>query len=494
MPGMNFPAYMPAVRQDRNELYDMLPSTPRECAYALDAKYNAPPRLIYTAILGVLTAAIGPLYTVKTPDWHALPISSWTMMSFDSGSGKTAIYLDLAKPFQDFAAEQRASHKANLEAYRSQLEQWKFEKSRLQKTLLRKRTTDEERLQIEARLYLLAESEPQPPKERPLIINNFDQESLMAILDGREEAVAIIPNEGDSLLCGRWLSGNASLLNDIHDGLDPPQYRREKKRAMTAEDSFLSMNLFTRPGTTMRFRPVHKHGQVVKSKLVDLGFLARFRVAVDDGAWKSPFLYQPSAPDACIEAFQALLRRFIDRKCQLMESGWPGRLQLELEPQAFSLWQGIVQKVKLARVNEWADIEEFAGKALFHAGSLAAGIHVTESDSLLISQAAIDRAWQFTLAYAIQYREAFAPPPQPSRIESDMARVVDYIRAHTFLIDHRRVELGHICHMLQISPQRIKAVAHHLVHYNLASFVPGQREMMIDVSAMMAPTRHITFR
>ncbi len=489
----DFPAFSLAARMNRNEEYDRLAGIARECAYALHAKYDAPPRLIYTAILGVLTAAIGPLYTFKAPGWEPHPISSWTWMSFKSGSGKTSIYGELAKPFHEFAKEQRLRHAENLEAHYVRLDQWELEKSLLEHQLKRKTIKKVERA-LKAEIDELRKQKPKHPKERPLVIKDFDHESLMAVLDGLDEAVAIIPNEADSLICGRWLSNQVSNLNDIHDGIDPPQHRREKKAALTAENPFLSMNLFTRPGTTERFRATYKNGKVVKSRFVDLGFLARFRIAIDDGAWKSQ-LYCPQDPDACIEALQILLKSYLELKRQNLESGHFGRVELELERQAIPFWKRIVHKVKVARANEWAVIDEFGGKALVHTGSLAAAIHVPESESPLVSLSALERAWDLACGYAVQYAEALAPPPPPaSTIQKDAMRVEEYLRSQYGFIDYRRVDLEHMAHMLDIPLRRIKAVAHHFVHYGLASFCANTRHAMIDVTPMMASTRHITHR
>ena len=493
MAGNRFGAFNYSANLGRNEQFDKLPSVAMECAYALHAKYDAPPRLIYTAILGVLTAAIGPLYTFKSPDRRPRPISSWTAMSFGSGNGKTDIYDALARPFHEFAKEQQFRHAQQLDAHYIRLDQWKLEMSLLQQQLRRKNTKEVEH-GLMAELDELREHMPQPPKERPLVIKDFDHESLMAVLDGFDEAAAIIPNEADKLLRGRWLSNQASELNNIHDGQDPPQYRRDKKRPLSAENPFLSMTLFTRPGTTDRFRATYKNGQMVKSPLVDIGLFARFRIAMDDGAWKSQ-LYCPEDPDSCIEALQLLLKGYLELKRKNRESGHFVRVELELEQQAIPLWERIVHKVKVARANEWAVIDEFGGKVLVHTGSLAAAIHVPESESPLISLSALERAWDLVCEYAVQYEEAFAPPPPPpSTIQKDAMRVEEYLRMQFVFIDYRRVDLEHVAHMLDIPLRRIKAVAHHFVHYGWAAFCANTRQSVIDVTPMMASTRHITQR
>ena len=154
-----------------------------------------------------------------------------------------------------------------------------------------------------------------------------------------------------------------------------------------------------------------------------------------------------------------------------------------------------MHKVKVARANEWAVIDEFGGKVLVHTGSLAAAIHVPESESPLISLSALERAWDLACEYAVQYEEAFAPPPPPpSTIQKDAMRVEEYLRMQFVFIDYRRVDLEHVAHMLDIPLRRIKAVAHHFVHYGWAAFCANTRQSVIDVTPMMASTRHITQR
>ena len=488
--GKSLPSWVAA---NRNYYFDLLPPIARECAYALFAKYGAHPRLIYTAILGALSSAIGPSHVFKPPDREARLISSWTMLSFPSGSSKTDIYRELAKPFQAFAEERRRHYAAASAAHTRDVEQWKFEVKELERTLSRKSLPASDRPVLDTRLLALRQAKPRPPKERPFIINDFDHESFMAVADGENEAIAIMPNEGDHLLRGRWISRHVSVLNDIHDGVDPPQYRREKKPALEAIQAFVSFNIYTRPSVTGKFQPIYKRDSLVKHHLMEDGFLARFRVAIDDGQWRPSLLYRPEDPDARIAEFQHYLVALLGLMGQDASLPNPRRIQIQLDEDAVVEWSRLVHKVKVAQANEWAHIDAFAGKALVHLGSLAVALHLPESDSPLISRDALLRGWEFTCDFAHQYGQAFMPPPPQPVLNRDAARVEEYLRINWGQVDYSKVDLEHMSFMLGIPKQRILAVAHHLVHHGLGTIATGNRAL-IDVSLWMGPTRRITFR
>ena len=477
----------------RHYYFDLLPPIARECAYALYAKYGAHPRLIYSAILGVLTSAIGPSHVFKPPDREARLISSWTMLSFPSGSSKTDIYRELAKPFQAYA-EQRRRHYAEASATHCRdVEQWKFEVKTLERALSRKTLAESERPVLDAHLQVLRQARPRPPKERPFIINDFDHESFMAVADGENETIAIMPNEGDHLLRGRWIAKHVSALNDIHDGVAPPQYRREKKPALEAIQAFVSFNIFTRPSVTDKFQPIYKRDSLTKHHLMEDGFLARFRVAIDDGQWRPSQFYCPQDPDARIADFQQFLFALLGLMGQDANLPNPRRIQIQLDEEAADEWPRLVHKVKIAKANEWAHIDEFAGKALVHLGSLTVALHLPEGDSLLISRDALLRGWEFTCDFAHQYAQAFMPPPPQPVLHRDAARVGEYLRINWGQLDYSKVDLEHTAFMLGLPKQRVLAVAHHLAHHGYAAFATGNRAS-IDVTPWMAPTRRITFR
>lgn len=477
----------------REGFFDLLPAVAREGAYALHAKYGAHPRLIYTAILGAITSAIGPSYVFKPPDREARLISSWTMLSFTSGSSKTDIYRELSKPFQAYADEQRRQYGAASAAHQVDLEQWKFEVKAVERALSSKKSADSDRPRLENDLRQLRRAKPKPPKERPFLINDFDHESFMGVADGVNEAIAIMPNEGDRLIRGRWIANHASVLNDIHDGVDPPQYRREKKPALEAIQAFVTFNIYTRPGVTDRFQPIYKRDAVTKHPLMIDGFLARFRVAIDDGQARPTHLYQPEDPDACIADLQQWLVSFLALMGKGAIASNSRRIQLQLDGEAARDWPSLVHKVRLAQVNEWAHIEEFARKALVHTGSLAAALHLPESASPFISRDALQRAWAFTCEYALQHAQAFMPPPPPPLLHRDAAGVEEYLRIQWGKLDYRNVDLEHMAYILGIPKQRVLAVAHHLVHHGFARFAARHRSS-IDVTPWMAPTRQITLR
>lgn len=484
------PSWSSAAREG---WFDLLPPIARECAYALHAKYGAHPRLIYTAILGALTSAIGPSHVLKPPDREARLISSWTMLSFRSGSSKTDIYRELAKPFQACAEQRRRHYAAAAATHSRDVEQWKFEIKALERALSRKALAESDRPILDARLQALRQAKPRPPKERPFIINDFDHESFMAVADGENEAIVIMPNEGDHLLRGRWMAKHVSALNDIHDGVDPPQYRREKKPALEAIQAFVSFNIYTRPSVTEKFQPIYKRDSLTKHHLLEDGFLARFRVAIDDGQWRPSHLYRPQDPDARIADFQQYLFALLALMGQDANLPNPRRIQIQLDEEAAMEWPRLVHKVKIAQANEWAHIEEFAGKALVHTGSLAVALHLPESNSPLISHDALLRAWEFTCEFAHQYAQAFMPPPPQPVLHRDAARVEEYLRVNWGRLDYSKVDLEHMAFMLGIPKQRILAVAHHLLHHGYAAFATGARAS-IDVTSWMAPTRRITIR
>ena len=479
--------------QAREALFDELPEVAMECAYALHATTDASASMIYTAILGAMTAAIGPVYVFKPPGRDPHPISSWTVVSANSGAGKTDLYKVLAKPFLDQAEKRRRWYATEVEEYEAARSARLLKIERINRVLRGKGNKPSEAIELRQHLQNMRDYKFQPPREHPLIVDDFDHESFMALASGRSEAIAIFPNEGDRVFRSRWFTDKAETLNDMHDGVSPPVYRREKKPPLEAIDTHLSFNLYMRPAGLRRFARTHKNGETQKHWLEELGVFARFRMSHESAGPRNIWLYRPADPQVCMGRLQTWLDSWLDLHFEMKRKGDNSRAVLELAPDALGYWDGMVRWVKGARNNELAHIDAFAGKMLFHTGSLAAAIHLGASTSSLVTRDALERAWSFVMVFAENYAQTFAPAPPPSVLEKDARRIEDYLRSRRGEFDYQDLDLIHMGYMLDIPKHRVLAVAHHLTHYGYATF-NNHESASIDVSPMMVTTRWITRR
>lgn len=476
----------------RSELLDLLSPIAADAAYAIHAKTNGvDPGLIRAELLAFMAAAAAPLYRIKMPGWEPIPIDCKVICVGRSGTGKSPVYRLIIKPFQDFAGERTASYAREREEHAKSeaLRKTMFDILQGELKQKRKRGEDTQAVAVEVEAHSVPSA---LPKERCRLASDIHFEKLVALLDGRNEAVDFLPGEGDDLLNSLLIRRHAGAFNELHDGtghLEGPQQRRKATRG---SDASVSMLFLLRESTLARYLPAEKDGKLVKSPLVDNGFFARGLVYFADQLPCPTGLYAPNDPDEAIKALNQRTLAMLELHHSKLVAGDTTRTELQLAPDAVEFWNQIGDDLRHQRNSFPSPIDEFLGKMQSLTAKVAATLHVYESDSWVISLSALKRAWAIVTSHLGHYERAFAPPPPPSTNERDVSALARLLRDLFYKDpDTRTVSVMDCSVRMDLSYRRVLKAAYRLEEWNQATVESGET---INFSRIMNFTPFVTRR
>ncbi len=476
----------------RSDFLDLLSPIAADAAYAIHAKtHGVDPGLIRAELLAVMAAAAAPLYRINMPDWEPIPMDCKVICVGRSGVGKSPVYRLIIKPFLDFAGERTAGYARECEEHAKSEALRKTMLDILQSELKQKRRRGEDTQAVAAEVK--AHSVPSAlPKERCRLASDIHFEKLVALLDGRNEAVDFLPGEGDEILNSLLIRRHAGAFNELHDGtghLEGPQQRRKATRG---NDASVSMLFLIRESSLARHLPTEKDGKPVKSCLVDNGFFARGLVYFADQLPCPTGLYAPNDPDEAIKVLNQRMLAMLELHHSKLVAGDATRTELQLALDAVDFWKQVGDELRHQRNSFPSPIDEFLGKMQSLTAKVAAILHVYESDSRVISLSALMRAWEIVASHLAHYERAFAPPPPPSTKDRDVSALARLLRdlfykdpgAHTIAVTDCSVRLD-------ISYRRALGAAYQLADWGQVTLESGES---IDFSNIMNFTPFITRR
>lgn len=234
-----------AVRPQVHPDFDVLPPIARRAAQALCQKLdNAPPLMVRTHLLSVLSSAVAPLYRVTPPDWNPMPISVNTLCVSDVGGAKSPIHDHLIKSLKRHDEQVELEFPGKLAEAQCKEEQRKLNERLLIKEIMRTRGDRDLAKALHEELNLVRMAKEAMPKPHLRLVDDLDKESLVHLLEGTYEAADFITDEGGKLLRSSLVRNHCTDLVKLIDG-DFITYGREKKRRMSAWDPACTFGLMT---------------------------------------------------------------------------------------------------------------------------------------------------------------------------------------------------------------------------------------------------------
>lgn len=476
----------------RSSVLDTLPRIATEAAHAIHARTRGTdPGLIRTQMLAFMAAAAAPLYRISMPGWTPIPLDFKAICVGRSGSGKSPVFRILIKPFQAFAEERTASFARECEEHAKSEAVRRVMYETLASELKKKRRVGEDTQDVASELKAHAVPSP-PPRERCRLANFIHFEKLVALLDGSNEAVDLLLEEGDEFLSGLLLRRHAGTFNELYDGtghLEGPQQRRKATRGTSASVSMLCL---VRESALARYLPTEMDGKLVKSPLVDNGFFARGLVYFADNLPSWTNFYVPNDPDEAIRAFNQAMLEMLELHHAKLVAGDFTPSELQLAPDAVGFWNQIGDDLHFQRGGLGSPIDEFLGKMESLTAKIAATLHVYESASPFISFSALRRAWTIVTSHLGHYERAFAPPPPPSTTERDVRALAGLLRDLFYKDPESRTISATDCSIrLDISNRRALRAAYRLAEWGLVAVESGDT---IYFEKIMSSTPFITRR
>lgn len=441
-------------RQD--DKLDLMPDVVKRAGYAIWSTTGVEPRMIVTQLITAMSASASPHFTIKMFNRPAQPISVPTLNLGESGTGKSEVHTRIIPPFQHHADDSNSRHRQAVMEHRADLEIWQFRVRELKRSISKLKDDVAARSAMDQDLKELIRRRPAVPKERPRLVGKMDFEAMLGLLDGDNEAIDMISNEGDKWLKGGLLLRHASEMNDIHDGIDPPSIRIERKRPLDARTPHISIGLMARLASVKRFQPSFHNGVIEKSELVNLGYFARYFVTVTDEKPGSTWESENPMSTRDLANFHTLIRALLRLHRIRLATGSTKRIELTVATEASHWWEELCRHVRNLAQGELAHIDEYAGKMLSLTLRLAALIHVFESKAKVVTLSALQRAWKLIHWSASHYATAFSPTPPPPQADQDVVAVEKYLREEYQRIGDN-VSVRFVATMMNMPARRVTA-------------------------------------
>lgn len=388
-----------------------------------------------TSCLTALSVALSPLVDWKHPlSGKTRPCTLYQAIAAISGDRKSSAEAELLPSLYAHDSEIYAQDAELEAAYKKAQARWA--------ALYKRRLGQYAKLmeagkgaEAEALLSAIEAQEPVRKRQHRLVYTDVTKLSIFEALEGDGKAVALLTDEGQTLLSSTVMR-HYGFLNGLWEGKQVLSIDRADHKHLIARNPRLTISFMIQPDVLIDF--FTKRGSVVKSS----GLWARFLFS------RSPSIqgHRPprlSFPMGHLGPFHARLLEFLLAYKEMLEAGRVARDVLEFDEQAKLYWLQIAGNVEASlRPGQFLhDISDFGNKYMDIVGRIACLLHYVEvnigilpADTEartralgMISAETLRRAEQIATWHMNEYKQMFSPPLQRPPEEVDADRVYAYL-------------------------------------------------------------------
>lgn len=280
---------------------------------SLMSSVQAPGELILQTILGAISTAAQGKVNVERIYGGSGPVSTFTCVVADSGERKTGVSNKVYKPIIDF--ERREEKKFEEEWTDYEIRQEIFaEQEHLIKLKLKKAIKSNNKEAIFEAKWELKQWQSEKPKrpiKQQLIYENITPESLQIEMKDGFGNVALVSNEGATVLEGPIIRALA-FLNSLWSG-ERFTVSRKTVRSFTLTDTRLTLSLLVQPSAIEKF--LKKKGP----EALGIGFLGRFIFCNPHTTQGTRFISQSN--QGCESGYANYLKRMEEILTELKDMG-----------------------------------------------------------------------------------------------------------------------------------------------------------------------------
>jgi hypothetical protein len=267
-------------------------------------------------------------------------------------------------------------------------------------------------------LSSLERFEPNPPEEHRILHENMTHLSAFEALEGDGKAIALLTDEGQTLLESTVMR-HYGFLNNAWDGKPLLTIDRAKHENLIVQNPRVTVSFMVQPAVLNKF--MTKHGEISQKS----GFWARYLISRSPTiqGYRKPILGTPVL--IRLLPFHARLNELMQTYRSRLKSGDVTRDVLEFDDAAKVLWWRISSQVEANLLPGYylRDIGDFANKYMDQVGRIACLFHYFGADTDSLSVDPITRTEQLgkisynTLECAAaiaewhlhEYKQVFAP-------------------------------------------------------------------------------------
>ena len=408
-----------------NQIYpvDAFPRIVREAIDEMHINVKAPVSLIATSALAAMSTTAQEMIMVKSPSGgQPKPVSLYLFVIAESGERKSTVDNRFCAPLhlRDSASENK--HKEEMAAYRTRYRLWDCTQKELIRRITRA-TCDEQSVdKLSAQLADHQKAEPIKPQLHRLVMQNATERAVLEALDGNGKALAIIGDEGETVLESPLLAKNGAL-NKLWDG--GPLTLARAGLSISARDTRLTVSIMAQSTPFRNY--LRKRGNDARGT----GLCSRILITWPQSTQGYRFENDVDPSWECLVKFHRVCNEMLDSTANDKAAGTLEQIVYELDDDAKSEWFNLVNYTE-SQIQPWgylSDIHDFASKACEIMLRIAALFHHFSKQEGKISCDTLRRATSVVSYHINEFKRVFSPQYEIPQSYSDAQTLETYLRA-----------------------------------------------------------------
>ena len=395
----------------------------RQTIEEVQRNIQAPYALVSMAILGATSLSCQGLISVKLPTGKECPVSLNLLCIAESGERKSTVDALIYEAFHQADQRAAAKYKLALETYRAELNLWAMEKLVLQRSSHKRHRKSESLEALVAERVAHANREPSPPRLRQFIRENITSRAIIKALEGTNESIGLITDEGDVLFRTDAMK-HVGMLNRAYDSPALLPLDRVECEHVYVSRPCVTVSIQSQSSVVMKH--FSKYGDTARGS----GHLARYLIAwpASTKGWRvvqtSEHVWEH------LPRLQARFTELIEAYTTAIDSGVVNRRTIEFNEDAKARW------FQQAATTEWMlrpgdylhDLHDFGSKAMEIVARVAALLHHASGEEGKISLDTLDRAIAIVGWHVDEAKRLFSADFSQPQDQVDAKSVCAYLR------------------------------------------------------------------
>ena len=430
-----WPELQPLIAKTEAQEYplDALPPLIRGAVMEVCGFVKAPVPLVAMSALAALSVAIQAHVDVQRAIKLEGPCGLYLCGIADSGERKTSCDGYFTKAIHEYQARQREIFKPVIQAYETDLDAWKAQRSGVQEKIKSTAKEGKPTKGLIDQLHELDKDRPIAPRMPRLLYSDATPEALALALVTGWPSGGVFSNEGGIVLGGHGMNKDTAMrnmarLNSFWDG-KVPATDRATSEGYGDTAARMTMSLQVQEPTLRAFF------DNTKGLARGTGFLARFLVAWPTSTMGTRMFSEPPDGWPALAAFNNRLTAILDRQAPVDEDGILTPAMLTLAPAAKDAWVTFHDAIEteLRTGGELYDLRDVGSKAADNVVRMAALFHVFAGSIGPVDFDCVESAAQVNTWHLLEAKRFLGELAMPPELANPM-------RLETWLLDYCKRE------------------------------------------------------
>lgn len=417
--------------------HEALPTGLQEVMWDVCNQTQAPPAMIYTALMVAIATAGQDTYRVQRREGLISNISIYTLCIASSGERKSTIEKMVFKPLYEIQARMEKEHAVSMAEYKVAQQKWAIKERVIAEKCNKALRKGNEDPGIFDELIEHSRHKPEEPACAKLFYSDTTIEAWLSGLHCNSRSSTLLDDEGGRTLKGPLMRSIGQLCS-LWDGKNV-DVQRKQSGSFSVESPRVSASIQVQPKIFEDF--LKNKGNEARPS----GLLARFLICHPASTIGYRFDRNLSWRCDALNRFHERLHQLLSRK---------DNITLAFSPDAQAIWIDHYNDIeyKMAPGGCFSEHQDFGSKVPENTARLAALIHLSFDDSNQISGDTLRAAIAVMTWYCNETIQIFGVASEQSQFMNDCFALEAFLsRCHSQGMDLVRTK-----HILQFGPSRIR--------------------------------------